>query len=172
MLCILYKAQTIRNQSVLKLLVGVLALIQLYTGYVFMQSSSIGEERNFVSVLFNRASDTHQDENRDLANYLNKLPEDSHVLVDDAIAYPIVAFMDNDNFHKLTLPYQGVFLTAIEAPDKYDNYILLATDKNEVTGFTQLNDKYVPVAKKANSALKFRRVFETNDWILYKIFEN
>jgi hypothetical protein len=172
MLCILYKAQTIRNQSVLKLLVGVLALVQLYTGYVFMHSSSIGEERNFISVLFNRASDTHQDENRDLANYLNHLPEDSHVLVDDAIAYPIVAFMDNANFQKLTLPYQGVFLSAIEAPDKYDDYILLATDKNEVTGFTQLNDKYVPVAKKANSALKFRRVFETDDWILYKIFEN
>jgi len=58
------------------------------------------------------------------------------------------------------LPYQGVFLSAIEAPDKYDDYILLATEKNEVTGFTQLNNKYVPVIKKANSTLKLMRVYE------------
>jgi hypothetical protein len=167
LLCILYRAQTIRNQAVLKLVVGILTLVQLYTGYVFLQSSSIGEERNFISILFNRANDTQQNDNRELANYINHLPKDSRVLMDDAIAYPIVAF--TKDMHNLTLPYEGVFLSAIEAPDKYADYILLATDKNEVTGFTQLNDKYVPVIKKANSALRLKRVYETNDWILYKI---
>jgi hypothetical protein len=170
LLCILYKAQTIKNQNILKLVVGVLAAIQLFTGYSFLQNSPIREERTFSTVLFNRAADSEQDQNRDLANYLNHLPQDSHVLVDDAIAYPVVAF--TNNVRKLTLPYQGVFLTAIEAPDKYDDYILLATANNQVTGFTQLNDKYVPVIKKANSALNLRRVFETDDWILYKIFDN
>jgi len=170
LLCILYKAQTIKNQTVLKLLVGVLTLVQLYTGFVFLQKSTISEERNFVSVLFTGAADTRQDENRDLANYLNRLPADSHILVDDAIAYPVVAF--TKNIQKLTLPYQGAFLSAIETPDKYDDYILLATEKNEVTGFTQLNNKYVPIIKKSNSALRLRRVYETNDWILYKIFDN
>jgi hypothetical protein len=168
LLCILYKAQTIRNQLALKIAVGVLTLVQLYTGYYFLQNSSISEEHNFITVLFNRSADTLQSENRDLANYLNHLPADSHILVDDAIAYPVVAF--TNDIQKLTLPYQGVFLSAIEAPDKYDDYILLATDKNEVTGFTQLNDRYVPVIKKANSELKLHRVYETNDWILYKIF--
>ena len=172
MMCILYKAQTIKNQGVLKLLVGGLAVLQLYTGVIFLQNSSINEERNFITVLFNQTADTDQDENRDLANYINHLPKDSHVLVDDAIAYPIVAFMDNADFHKLTLPYQGVFLSAIEAPDKYDDYILLATEKNEVTGFTQLNNKYVPVVEKTNSALKLKRVYETDNWILYRIFDN
>jgi len=167
LLCILYRAQTIRNQAALKLIVGILTLVQLYTGFVFLQSSSIGEERNFISILFNRANDTQQNDNRELANYINHLPKDSRVLMDDAIAYPIVAF--TRDMHNLTLPYEGVFLSAIEAPDKYDDYILLATDKNEVTGFTQLNDKYVPVIKKANSALRLKRVYETNDWILYKI---
>jgi hypothetical protein len=169
LLCILYKAQTIRNQLALKTVVLVLTLIQLYTGYAYLKNSSIGEERNFVATLLNPVNDKQQDENRDLVKYLNNLPADSHVLVDDAIAYPLVAY--TTDIKKLTLPYQGAFLSAIEAPDKYDDYILLATDKNEVTGFTQLNDKYVPIIKKSNSALKLHRVYETNDWILYKIFE-
>jgi len=172
MLCILYKVQTIKNQRLLKIVVGVLTVVQLYTGYIFLQNSSISEERNFITVLLNQGVGTRQGENRDLADYLNHLPENSHVLVDDATAYPVVAFVDNTSFHKLTLPYQGVFLSAIEAPDKYDDYILLATEKNEVTGFTQLNNRYVPVIKKANSALKLRRVYETDDWILYKVFDN
>jgi hypothetical protein len=169
LLCISYKAQTIKNQTVLKAVVGILVLAQLYTGYIFLKNSSITGEQNFITVLFNHAADTHQDENRELANYINNLPDDIHILVDDAIAFPIVAL--SNNIHKLTLPYQGAFLSAIEAPDKYDDYILLATEKNEVTGFTQLNNKYVPIIKKANSALKLRRVYETNDWILYKVFE-
>ncbi len=173
LLCILYKAQTVKNQRVLKLLVGALTLVQLYTGLIFLQNSSIREERNFVTVLFDRTPDTRQDQNRDLASYLNHLPEGSHVLIDDATAYPVVAFIDDNSFNKLTLPYQeGAFLSAIEAPDKYDDYILLATEKNEVTGFTQLNNRYVPVIKKNNSALKLRRVYETDNWILYKIFDN
>jgi hypothetical protein len=169
LLCIMYRSQVIRNQRALKLIVGIVTLIQLYTGYVFLEDSSIHEEQNFASILFNRASDTQQDQNKDLANYINKLPADAHVLVDDAIAYPVVSF--TKDIHKLTLPYQGVFLSAIEAPDQYDDYILLATEKNEVTGFTQLNNKYVPIIKKANSALKLHRVFETDDWILYKVFQ-
>ncbi|TWJ04294.1 hypothetical protein JN11_00002 [Mucilaginibacter frigoritolerans] len=169
LLCIIYKSKTVKNQEVLKLIVGVLALMQLYTGYFFLQNSSIREERIFSNILFNRTPDARQDENRDLANYLNHLPNDAHVLIDDAIAYPVVAF--TDNLHKLTLPYEGAFLSAIEAPDKYDNYVLLATEKNEVTGFTELNNKYIPVIKNSNSALKLRRVFETNDWILYKVFD-
>jgi len=173
LLCILYKAQTVKNQRVLKLLVGALTLVQLYTGFIYLQDSSIREERNFATVLFDRTPDTRQDQNRDLANYLNHLPEGSHVLIDDATAYPVVAFVDDISFHKLTLPYQeGAFLSAIEAPDKYDDYILLATEKNEVTGFTQLNNRYVPIIKRNNSSLKLRRVYETDNWILYKIFDN
>ena len=169
LLCILYKSQTLRNQQTLKITVAILTVIQLYTGYYFMKTSAIGEEVHFVDVLLNRDPDPLQSENRDLAACINRLPNDAHVLVDDAIAYPVVAFVDD--IHKLTLPYQGIFLTAIETPDKYDSYVLLATEKNETTGFTQLNDRYVPVIQKNNSELRLRRVFETNDWILYKIFD-
>jgi hypothetical protein len=169
LLCVLYKAQTIKDHQVLKLVVGVVVVIQLYTGYIFLKNSSIGEERNFSTVLFDRRTDSLQNENHDLANYINHLPNNSRILVDDATAYPVIAF--TDNIQKLTLPYQGAFLSAIEAPDKYDNYVLLATPKNEVTGFTQLNDRYIPVIKKNNSGLRLHRVFETNDWILYRIFD-
>jgi hypothetical protein len=172
LLCILYKAQTIKNQTVLKTVVLVLTLVQLYTGYAFLTGSSIAEERNFATVLFNRSVDPHQDENKELANYIHNLPADAHVLVDDAIAFPIVAFTKGrEDIRKLTLPYQGSFLSAIEAPDKYDDYVLLATEKNEVTGFTQLNNRYVPVVKQSNGALKLKRVYETDNWILYKVFE-
>ncbi len=169
LLCILYKAQTLKNQQTLRIIVVVLTLVQLYTGYYFMKTSAIGEEEHFITLLLDRTPDQLQSENRDLATYINHLPDDAHILVDDAIAYPVVAFIND--IHKLTLPYQGVFLTAIETPDKYDNYILLATESNQTTGFTQLNDRYVPVIQKNNSELRLRRVFETNDWILYKIFD-
>ncbi|MDB5006194.1 MAG: hypothetical protein JWP45_587 [Mucilaginibacter sp.] len=168
LLCILYKAQTIRNQPALKLVVGLVAILQLYTGYLFLHDSTVGEERTFITMLLNRTPITEQDENHQLANYINHLPADTHILVDDANAYPVVAY--TDNVHKLTLPYQSVFLSAIEAPDKYDDYILLASDKNQTTGYTQLNNKYLPVIKNTNSGLRFHRVYETNDWILYKIF--
>ena len=178
LLCILYKAQTIRNQTILKTVVGVLTLVQLYTGYIFLKNSSLIEERNFITVLLNREPDTHQDENRQLARYIDGLPKGTHVLADDAIAFPIISFSKKtkeltawENLQKYTLPYENAYLSAIEAPQKYDDYILLANPKNEVTGFTQLNDKYIPVIKKANSALKLHRVYETNDWVLYKVYE-
>ncbi|MDB4904808.1 MAG: hypothetical protein JWQ63_4089 [Mucilaginibacter sp.] len=168
LLCILYKAQTIKDQTTLKWVVGIFTLVQLFTGYIFLKDSSISEEQNFATILFDHSADKELNENVDMANYLNHLPAGSHVLVDDAIAFPIVAHADS--IQKLTLPYQSVFLSAIEAPDKYDNYILLATEKNEVTGFTQLNNRYIPFIKKVNSGLRIHRVYETDNWILYNIF--
>ena len=167
LLCVLYRAQTVRNNGALKIIIGILTVVQLITGYIFLNNSAIGEERNFATTFYHRQFDPRQQENRGLADFLNQLPKDSHILVDDATAYPIVAY--TTDIKKLTLPYQGQFLSAIEAPAKYDAYILLATEQNEVTGFTQLNNKYVPVIEHANSGLKLKRIYETNDWILYKI---
>jgi hypothetical protein len=173
LLCILYRAQIIKRQGILKIIVAVLAIFQLFTGYIFLKNSSVAEERHFISFIESRAPDTQQDENREMAKFINHLPNDSHVLIDDGIAYPIVAF--THNIQRLILPYrEGDFLSEVEAPNKYKNdyYILLATNKNEVTGFTQLNDKYIPAITRSNSALKFRPVYETDDWVLYKIFNN
>lgn len=170
LLAVLYRAQIARNQTALKLVVGVLTLVQLYTGFFFLQNSAIKGERDFVSTIIKRTPDPAEAEARSVADYINRLPQGSHVLIDDAIAYPIVAF--TQNIHGLTLPYQeNVYLSAIEAPDKYDDYVLLATAQNPVTGFTQLNDKYVPVVKRTNGELRMRKVYETDNWTLYKVFD-
>lgn len=166
-LCILYKIQTAKNKGLLKLVIGIVTLIQLYTGFLFLKNSSISSEQTFITTLFSHSSNVQQNDNHEIANYLNRLPNNVHILADDAIAYPIVAF--TNNIGKLTLPYQDTYLNAIEAPDKYDDYVLLATDKNEVAGFTQLNEKYIPIIKKTSSSIKMRRVYETDNWILYKV---
>lgn len=171
LLCILYMSEDVYHKAFFKLLVAVLTVVQLYTGFVFLKNSVIEEERSFVSVLLNQSSvDTHQQENRDMASYLDRLPDDSRVLVDDAVAYPVVAF--TDNIHKLILPYQSVFLSAMETPDKYADYVLLVTTKNEVKGFTQLDERYTPFMEKLNSAVRFQKVYESDDWVLYKVFDN
>ena len=121
-------------------------------------------------MLLYRAVDAGQNENRDLANFLNRLPDNTHVLMDDAIAFPVVAF--TNNIHKLILPYQTDFLSARESPDKYAGYLLVATDKNQVYTYSQLNSNYLPIIKRANSALRLHRVYETDDWVLYKINVN
>jgi hypothetical protein len=171
LLCVLYKSGELYKKPFFKLLVSVLTIAQLYTGFVFLKNSSIEGERGFISVLLNQPSvDTHQQENLNMASYLDRLPDDSHVLVDDAVAYPVVAF--TSNIHKLILPYQSVFLSAVETPDRYDDYVLLATGTNEVRGFTQLDDRYTAFMKGINGAIRFQKVYESDDWVLYKIFDN
>ncbi|HEY2582768.1 MAG TPA: hypothetical protein VGI43_13220 [Mucilaginibacter sp.] len=168
LLAVLYKANTIKDQATLRLIVGVVTILQLFTGYIFLKNSAVTEEQTFVSYLFNRPPASNRDENLEIANYLNSLPKGSHVLVDDGIAYPVVAL--TENIQQLTLPYQDAFVSAIEAPDKYVNYILLATAKNDVTSFTQLNNRYVPFIRKVNSGIKIHRVYETDNWVVYNIY--
>lgn len=168
LLCVLYKAQTIKNQVVLKSVVGLLVLLQLYTGFIFLQNSSIPEEKGFITSFFNNTTKTPQDDNREIAFYLNKLPVDANILVDDAIAYPVLAFCNH--IERFTLPFQASYLSAVEAPDQYDQYILLATTKNEATGYTQLNNKYIPAIKRANGNVKLHSVYETDTWIVYKVY--
>jgi hypothetical protein len=168
LLCIMFKARLVKQQILLKSILAVIVVVQLYTGYLFLQTSKIGDEQNFITVLFNRTTDTHEDDNRDAADYINSLPAGSRILVDDAIAYPVVAFVKN--IKQLTMPYEDEFASAIESPEKYDGYLLTATAKNIATGYTQINDKYVVIIKQNNSALDLQKVFENKNWILYKIF--
>jgi hypothetical protein len=167
LLCIITKSPSFKNQRLLKLLVAAGVLIQLYSGYYFLKNSPIVEEQKFMSILLNPVVNTDQDSNRDIANYINSLPDNSQVLVDDAIAYPIVAFVDN--IQKLTLPYQDKFLTSLESPQGYVDYIMIATAKNKMTGYTQLNNKYTEIIKNADAGLSMQKVYETDDWVLYRI---
>ena len=170
LLCIFYQANNVAHKAIFKISIGVVTLVQLYTGFIYLKNSPFNTESNFITMLLYRAVDAGQNENRDLANFLNRLPDNTHVLMDDAIAFPVVAF--TNNIHKLILPYQTDFLSAIESPDKYAGYLLVATDKNQVYTYSQLNSNYLPIIKRANSALRLHRVYETDDWVLYKINVN
>jgi hypothetical protein len=167
LLCLVFKAQTIRKQSILKIALVVIILVQLYTGYIFLNQSLITDEKRFITTLVTRTANTDQDETMEMAGVINSLPKDSHVLMDDAVSYPIAAF--TPDIEKLTLPYQETFLSAIETPYRYDNYILIATAKNPFTGYTQLNNRYIPLIRIVNSGVNYKKVYETDNWILYQI---
>ncbi len=167
LLCLIFKAQTVKNQKIFKLIVFAVVILQLYTGFVFLYQSLIHDEKAFITTLIKRTPNTDQAESMEIATYINSLPTNSHVLMDDAVSYPIAAFTNNIKI--LTLPYQELFLSAFETPYRYDDYILIATAKNPFTGYTQLNNKYIPMIRGLNSSVNYKRIYETNNWILYKI---
>lgn len=166
-LCLVFKAKTVRNQKLFKIIIVFVVLLQLYTGYIFLSRSFIHDEKSFITTLINRGSNTDQVETIEMATYINSLPQNTHVLMDDAVSYPVAAF--TTDIKRLTLPYQNIFLSAIETPYHYADYILIATPKNPFTGYTQLNDKYIPLIRKVNSGINYKRAYETDNWILYKI---
>ncbi len=167
LLAILFRLEMFPNKRVLKALLITGVGMQLFTGYYFLNTSSIDDEKEFISVLHNRKADARQNDNKDLAAYINNLPDQSLVMIDDAIAYPIVAF--TDNIQRLILPYQDKFLTAIEAPRGYASYILVASQKNAAAGYTQLNNTYFSYMRSADTGMYVQKVFETTDWVLYRI---
>lgn len=169
-LCVIFKAHTVKNHRSFKLLLLVTVLFQLYFGWYYLNTSPIAEERDFANVLFKRQPDKVQQDNIDVAGYLNSLPTESHVLMDDAIAYGVIAF--THDIKPLIMPYEGNFLSALETPDKYVDYIVVATAKNLVSGYTQLNNKYINSIRKTIPNVNFRKVYETDDWIVYRLVTN
>lgn len=168
-LCFVIKARPLKNSLWFKAVLTVIILLQFYTGYYFLSNSLIDDERNFITVLKDRTPDEHQDENRDMANYINGLPDDSKILIDDAVAYPVVAF--TNDVANLTLPYQENFLSAIETPGQYVGYILIANTKNALAGYTILNARYAPVVyQTGNNYSNLQKAYETEHWTLYKLY--
>jgi len=167
LLCIVFRGHKHENQRMMKTMLGVMTICQLLTGYFFLANSFVPEERDFVNTLFHLTPDDTQADNREMATYLNTLPANEQVLADDAVAYPVIAF--THHIQRITLPYQESYLSASEAPEKYVNYILIATDNNPLNGYTQLNNKYLPSIKHSDSNLNLQKIYETDNWILYKV---
>jgi hypothetical protein len=167
LLCVIIKGAAIKQQLAFKIALGLIMALQVYTGYYFLKNSSSDEERKFIAAFIDRKLDEEEDEDRDMANYLNGLPENARVLVDDAVAYKIVA--STDNIKGLILPYQDVYLSAIESPGDYVQYILVTSPKNLMSGYTLLSSKYPPLLyQTANSYSTLQKVHETNNWALYR----
>lgn len=167
LLCVIFRADTVKEQKSFKVILGLFLAVQLYTGYMFMSNSYIDEERNFVSALTTRKLEMKQDENMDMASYINSLPGNPHILIDDAVAYPVTAYVSN--IRTLILPYQDEFLSAIESPRHYAGYIVVATDKNPANGYTQLTNKYLQIIQNSDSGFTLEKKYETQNWILYAI---
>ncbi|RFZ81278.1 hypothetical protein DYU05_20055 [Mucilaginibacter terrenus] len=166
---VMVKLHTVKNQKAFRIMMGVVMALQLYTGWYFLAHSSLPEERNFMTVLTTRTIDESETQNADVANYINSLPDDARIVVDDATAYSVVAFVHSAKIHTLTMPYQPNFLSALESPDKYADYIVIATAKNAVTGYTQLNNRYLISIKQNIPQLQFKKVYETDDWVIYRV---
>jgi len=170
LLCIIIRASTVKNQTNFKILLMVLVGLQVYSGYQFLDKSYVAEEHNFINVLLKTEVPAGQADNLDIANYINALPGNPQLLMDDAVAYPIAAFIDH--VQGLILPYQDKFLSAVENPGKYASYILVATAKNPVNGYTQLTPKYLQILRNADNHIFLDKKLETENWILYKIEEH
>ena len=170
LLCVIFRATSVKNQPQFKILLSVVLLLQLYTGWAFLNKSYVNEESLFVNALLKRQVPPGQQENEDMANFINALPDDKAVLVDDAVAYPIAAFIPH--IRALVMPYQANFLSAMEAPGKYVDYILVASEKNPAYGYTQLTPKYLQILHNSDSRLLLDKRFETENWVLYRIEKN
>ncbi|MFD0794632.1 hypothetical protein ACFQZX_13480 [Mucilaginibacter litoreus] len=169
-LSVILKARTVKNQKAFKIVLLCVILFQLYFGWYYLRTSSIPEEQNFTKVLVDRTEDNVESDDIEIAGYLNSLPSEARVLADDAIAYPIIAF--TTDIKSMIMPYQGNFLSALESPDKYVDYVIVATADNNVAGYTQLNNKYITTIRKTIPDLNFRKVFETHDWTVYRVITN
>ncbi|MFD2144855.1 hypothetical protein [Mucilaginibacter antarcticus] len=174
LLCFIIKVQPVKNTIPLKIVLALIIVVQFGTGYYFLSNSMMEDERNFITTIKNRnikqEEEDEQDENRDMANYINGLPDGTRVMIDDAIAYPIVAFVNNVN--DMVLPYQENFISAVETPGQYVSYILIANNRNRLAGYSILNTRYSPVvyqmSNSGNSTLE--KAYETEHWTLYRLY--
>jgi len=167
LLCVVFKAGAVKNQKTMRIILVVLAVVQIYSGYLFLDKSYVAEEQTFINVLLKRQAPDGQAENRDMADYINALPGNPQLLIDDAVAYPVAAFIDN--IKGTIMPYEDKFLSAVELPGQYASYILVASDKNPANGYTQLTPKYLQILQNSNNKLYLEKRFESDNWILYKI---
>jgi len=166
-LCIMFRARFVRDQRMLKLGIAVIVLVQLYIGYIFLSKSPIYEESYFVDVFLHRTINAPEEENHDIASYINTMPDNTQILADDAVAYPILSYIDN--IRLFTMPYQQSYLSAVESPEKYSGYILIANVNNPMIGYTQLTEVYLAGIRRKNPNLNMFKIYVTDNWTLYKL---
>jgi hypothetical protein len=169
LLCIIFRVRFIKNQRMIKMALAIVVAVQLYIGYIFLAKSYIPEENNFVEVLLNRTSNRIDEQNHEISDYINTLPETDKVLVDDAVAYPVACYIKD--ITKLTMPYQESYLSALEAPEKYNGYVLIANEANPMLGYTQLTDFYLDGIRRKNPKLSLYKIYVTDYWTLYRMIE-
>lgn len=169
LLCIIFRVRFIKDQRMIKMALTIVVAVQLYIGFIFLTKSYIPEENNIANVLLHQTTNKIDEQNHEISNYINTLPETDKILVDDAVAYPVACYVKD--ITKLTMPYQESYLSALEAPEKYNGYVLIANEANPMLGYTQLTDFYLDGIRRKNPKLNFYKIYVTDYWTLYRMIE-
>ncbi|CUT03001.1 hypothetical protein [Candidatus Kryptobacter tengchongensis] len=114
---------SLRRNAVM-LVFGMLIFISFFTGYYKLRSSFYPEEKNFAKILIGENLDGLFAEEKKVAEFLKQNTSlEDNILMDDAVAFPIVVFHgEPKNF---ILPYQYEFTSVIEQPAVYADYVVI-----------------------------------------------
>jgi hypothetical protein len=145
-------------------------VLTLVGGFYYFSQTADFEEQHLVKIVTEKKlwpEEKVVTEDKILAEYITSIKtEDRPLLIDDAVAYGIIAHLPNLNH--LVMPLQKNFITVIENPALSVQYILIAKFNNLRHNFTAMN-AYNMVQMKTRLNLKSNRVFETENWIVYSV---
>ncbi|TCD07577.1 hypothetical protein EZ449_13625 [Pedobacter frigidisoli] len=165
---IILNAQNFKNLKYMGQLYLFIIILQLATGYFMMNSSSVPEERKYVTefkhLIFDQKLIT-PDEDGTMAKYINNIPSTKTILADDATAYRIIAI--SSSCKRFLIPAQKTFLAALASPRDNVNYILMPSVNNPYQNFSLLNTEAFDRFQK--DGLTLTKVQQSKNWILYSV---
>ncbi|MEN9598075.1 MAG: hypothetical protein RL596_386 [Bacteroidota bacterium] len=151
-------------------LLYIVTALTIYCGYYYFSETNDVEEQQFFVAASNTKNwfqPRSQSELQRLAEYLNTIKSaERPVLIDDASAYGIVAYLPD--LKGLVMPLQKNFVTVIENPTLTVQYMVVAKRNNRLHNFTVMNAYNLGIMKE-RLQIRPSRVFETENWIVYNI---
>lgn len=145
-------------------------ILTIWGGFYYFKETSDFEEQLFTKILMEPKEwlgPKVETEYQELAGYLqNMASPDAPVLIDDAIAYSIVAHLPS--LQGLVMPMQRNYITVVENPALAAQYVCIAKRINRLHNFSSLN-AYTVDMMKIKTGFTPTRVFETKNWIIYSI---
>jgi len=146
------------------------SVLSIFFGIYYFAQTNDGEEQKFYTLI---SENNHwfegrkQTELQQMAEFITSVASpEKPMLIDDAAAYGIMAYMPSLN--GLILPLQKSFVTVIENPALAAQYMCIAKKNNRLHNVTVLN-AFNLMEIKERAGLKTVRIFETENWIIYNI---
>lgn len=137
--------------------------------YYFSETNDVEEQQFFVSAsqTSNWFHPRSQTEIQKLAEYIAAIKSPQRpVLIDDASAYGIVAYLPD--LTGLVMPLQKSFVTVIENPTLTVQYMVIAKRNNRLHNYTVMNAYNLGIMRE-RLQIQPSRVFETENWVVYNI---
>jgi hypothetical protein len=146
-------------------LISVLMFVSLFFGYYSLSSSVDFTEVNFTKVLKGQQVEDLFEEELNVAKFLKQnTNENSKIIIDDAVGYPIVCFFSNPE--QFILPYQHDYLKALQQPAFNADFIVVPKPEITVTGFDQLTAMYPDAFEQGIDYTTL--VYQTSKWRVYR----